>query len=61
MLSIMWLCALKNNGSNAKFRKSNRKRVVIDETICPDCLLPKAEMYSSDEAPMYKEPPPKYD
>ncbi|XP_012233881.1 uncharacterized protein [Linepithema humile] len=53
MLTMMWLCALKNVGSIAQ----SHKHVLIDDTP----ILSKVEMYSPDEAPMYKEPPPKYD
>lgn len=52
MVFLMWYCPL----SDPVITQSH-KHVLIDDTP----FLSKVEMYSPDEAPMYKEPPPKYE
>ncbi|EFN70535.1 Transmembrane protein 59 [Camponotus floridanus] len=51
MLSMMWLCL-----STGDVPTTSRKDVLIDMSSSP-----KVALYMPDEAPLYKEPPPKYE
>lgn len=51
MLSMLWLCL-----STGDVPTTSRKDVLIDMSTSP-----KVALYMPDEAPLYKDPPPKYE
>lgn len=51
MVSMLWLCL-----STGDVPTTSRKDVLIDMSSSP-----KVALYMPDEAPLYKDPPPKYE